>query len=165
MARALKRQLVDRGATVRLTRRTNSLDDWGPCINVRGRKGNRVEADAVVSIHGDGAAERARGFFVIRPGFRAGWTGDITRPSKRLSRALKHGLVDAGAVVGDAYGGDGLDTRTDLGTLNWSDRPIVMVELGNMRNSRDARRMRSAEYRRTVYARGLRLGLTRFLHR
>ena len=63
------------------------------------------------------------------------------------------------------YGGDGLDTRTDLGTLNWSDRPIVMVELGNMRNARDARRMTSPHYRRTVYATGLRLGITRFVRR
>jgi N-acetylmuramoyl-L-alanine amidase len=78
---------------------------------------------------------------------------------------IRRGLVRAGGDVANTYGGDGLDRRTDLGTLNWSNRPIVMVELGNMRNGRDARRMTSPQYRRTVYAKGLRLGITRFVLR
>ncbi len=40
-------------------------------------------------------------------------------------------------------GGDGLDIRGDLGTLNLSDVPTVLVELGNMRSRIDARRMSS----------------------
>ena len=51
-------------------------------------------------------------------------------------------------------GGDGLDFRSDLGTLNLSDIPTVMVELGNMRNASDAKRMTSRTGRAT-YARGL----------
>ena len=50
-------------------------------------------------------------------------------------------------------GGDGLDFRSDLGTLNLSDIPTVMVELGNMRNPVDAKRMTSRAGRAT-YARG-----------
>ncbi|MBA3232875.1 MAG: N-acetylmuramoyl-L-alanine amidase [Propionibacteriales bacterium] len=162
-AQALKRQLTNRGATVYLTRTTNSYADWGPCIDVRGRKGNRVHADAVVSIHGDGASSTSRGFFVILPGFRRGWTGDIVRSSHRYGLAVKRGLVGAGARLSNSYGGDGFDVRTDLGTLNWSDVPIVMVELGNMRNPTDARHMTSPRYRAHVYARGLRVGLVDFV--
>ena len=44
-------------------------------------------------------------------------------------------------VANYTAGGDGLDFRSDLGTLNLSDIPAAMVELGNMRNPRDARRM------------------------
>jgi N-acetylmuramoyl-L-alanine amidase len=163
VSKALARQLRRKGATVYLTRHSNSYDDWGPCINRRGRKGNRVHADAVVSVHGDGAASSARGFFVIRPANRKDWTDDIVRPSKRLARRVKRGLAAAGAKVSNTYGGDGFDVRGDLGTLNWSDVPIVMVELGNMRNRRDARRMRSSGYRKSVYARGLRFGITSFV--
>ena len=50
-------------------------------------------------------------------------------------------------------GGDGLDYRSDLGTINLSNMPTVMVELGNMRNPSDARRMTSRAGRAT-YARG-----------
>lgn len=51
-------------------------------------------------------------------------------------------------------GGDGLDTRGDLATLNLSDVPTAMVELGNMRHPRDARRMTSPRGR-TTYAAAL----------
>ncbi len=163
VARSLKRQLRSRGASVSLTRHTNSYDDWGPCINVRGRTGNRVHADAVVSIHGDGADARTHGFFVIRPRNRPGWTDDIVSASRRYAGKIKTGLRRAKVPVSDSYGGDGFDVRGDLGTLNWSNVPIVLVELGNMRNRTDARHMRSATYRRHRYARGLRRGITSFV--
>ena len=41
-------------------------------------------------------------------------------------------------------GGTGLSVRGDLGTLNLSDVPIAMIEIGNMRNRSDARRMTTA---------------------
>lgn len=163
VAQALKRQLRSRGATVYLTRHTNSYADWGPCIDTRGRKGNKVHADVAVSIHGDGAASDVRGFFVIRPSDRKGWTDDIYQVSRHFARNVRSGLVRAGVRVSNAYGGDGLDVRGDLGTLNWSNVPIVMVELANMRNATDARHITSAHYRRHGFARGLRYGIVRFL--
>ena len=83
---ALKRRLEALGATVRLTRTTNSIDDWGPCVGTRGRFGAKVGADLEISLHGDGAAAATHGFFVIRPGLRAGWTDDILGPVAGASR-------------------------------------------------------------------------------
>jgi N-acetylmuramoyl-L-alanine amidase len=163
VAQALKRQLLSRGATVYLTRHTNSYADWGPCIDVRGRKGNKVHADAAISIHGDGAAADVRGFFVIRPGDLPGWTSDIYRVSHHFALNVRSGLTRAAVRVSNGYGGDGLDTREDLGTLNWSNVPIVMVELANMRNATDARHITSPHYRRHSFARGLRYGIVKFL--
>ncbi len=57
-------------------------------------------------------------------------------------------------VANYTAGGDGLDFRSDLGTLNLSDIPTVMVELGNMRSRADARRMTTRSGRAT-YARAL----------
>lgn len=165
VAGALKRQLQRQGARVYLTRHTDSASDWGPCIDTRGRKGNRVHANAVVSIHGDGAAAGTRGFFVIMPADRRGWTSDIYRSSHRLGIKVRAGLRAAGLRVSSSYDGDGLDVRGDLGTLNWSNRPIVMVEMGNMRNAVDARHMTSPAYRKQHYARGLTIGVKRFLLR
>ena len=59
-------------------------------------------------------------------------------------------------------GGDGIDVRSDLGTLNLSDVPTVMVELGNMRSTSEARVMTSPSGR-ARYARGLVSGVRRFL--
>ena len=91
---------------------------------------------------------------MIRPGLRAGWTDDILGRSRALALRVRAGLVGAGFGVSTAYGGDGLDVRRDLGTLNAADVPTVMVELGNMRNAADARCMISATCR-DRYARGL----------
>lgn len=65
-------------------------------------------------------------------------------------------------VANYTAGGDGLDFRSDLGTLNLSDIPTVMVELGNMRNPGDAHRMTTASGRAT-YARGLAAAVRRYL--
>jgi N-acetylmuramoyl-L-alanine amidase len=166
VARSLQRQLERQGARVYLTRHTNSTADWGPCIDTRGRKGNRVHANAVVSIHGDGAAASKRGFFVIMPANRPGWTTDIHRSSHRLGLKVRGGLKAVGLRTSNSYGGDGLDVRGDLGTLNWSNRPIVMIEMGNMRNAIDAGHMTSRVFRKNHYARGLAIGVKRFvLHR
>jgi N-acetylmuramoyl-L-alanine amidase len=77
---------------------------------------------------------------------------------------VRGGLVGAGFPVSTAYGGDGLDTRRDLGTLTMADVPTVMVELGNMRNAADARCMTSAACR-DRYARGLAEGVRSYLGR
>ena len=163
-SRALTRRLEALGATVRLTRTTNSVDDWGPCVGTRGRFGAKVGADVEISLHGDGAAAATHGFFVIRPGLRDGWTDDILGPSRRFARQVRAGLVGAGFGVSTAYGGDGLDVRRDLGTLNAADVPTVMVELGNMRNPGDARCMTSAACRGR-YADGLAAGIVAQLTR
>jgi N-acetylmuramoyl-L-alanine amidase len=156
VSRLLKKRLVALGATVRLTRTSNREDRWGPCVDVRGRDGNALPADLKLSIHGDGSyAAGAHGFHVIAPTDRAPWTHDIYRPSRRMALDTRAALRGVGLPVANYIaGGDGLDFRSDLGTLNLSDIPTVMVELGNMRNHRDAARMTSWSGRAT-YARGL----------
>jgi len=164
VARQLKRRLQRLGATVRMTRHSNRQDRWGPCVDARGRAGNRIHADAKLSIHGDGStAAGARGFHVIAPTNRRPWTHDIYRSSKRLAVATRAGLRGKRLPVANYIaGGDGLDFRSDLGTLNLSNVPTVMVELGNMRSAVDARRMTS-RHGRATYAAGLVVGLRRFL--
>ena len=150
------RRLRALGARVALTRDANSARRWGPCVDVRGRAGNRRDADLKLSIHADGStARRAHGFHVIAPPDRRPWTHDIWRESRAFARAVRAALRAEGVPVANYIaGGDGLDVRRDLGTLNLSDVPVAMVELGNMRHRADARRMvRPAG--RVVYARAL----------
>lgn len=164
ISRLVARSLGQRGARVVLTRHSDSRSAWGPCVDVRGRVGNAIPADLKVSIHADGSfAPGARGFHVIAPARLRGWTDDIAAPSLRLARALGAALARAGFPRADYIaGGDGLDVRSDLGTLNLSDVPVAMVELGNMRNATEARRMASASGRR-AYARALVDGIARSL--
>lgn len=143
VALGVRRILRRLGARVVLTRSSNADDRWGPCVDERGRIGNPGEAgptaDVRVSIHADGRlGGTARGFHVIAPASLPGWTDDIERPSARLARDLRDALVAAGFAPANYVGARGIDVRRDLGTLNRSDIPAVMAELGNMRDARDA---------------------------
>ena len=164
VSRVVARRLRALGATVVLTRHSNRQDRWGPCVDARGRAGNRLGADLKLSLHADGSyAAGARGFHVIVPADRAPWTDDIHAPSSRLARDVRAGLISQGfAVANYVAGGDGLDVRSDLGTLNLSDVPTVMVELGNMRSPAEARVMTS-QAGRARYATGLVAGVRTFL--
>ncbi|WP_426245978.1 N-acetylmuramoyl-L-alanine amidase [Nocardioides sp. LHG3406-4] len=164
VTRQVRARLRDLGARVVMVRTSNRQDRWGPCVDERGRAGNDIDADLKLSIHADGSyAPGARGFHVIAPTARPGWTADIAGESASLARDVRRGLVRVGLPVADYIaGGDGLDVRGDLGTLNLSDVPVVMVELGNMRDPGEARRMTSARGRAT-YARGLVAGVRSYL--
>ena len=166
VSRLLRARLHDLGARVILTRDSNRQDRWGPCVDVRGRAGNKANADLKVSIHGDGSySSDAHGFHVIAPTDRKPWTHDIYKSSRRLALRERAALRGAGVPVANYIaGGDGLDFRSDLGTLNLSNIPTVMVELGNMRDSRDAHRMTTTKGRAT-YARALTSGVRSFLGR
>jgi N-acetylmuramoyl-L-alanine amidase len=164
----LEDRLEQLGARVVLTRQVNSQKRWGPCVDRRGRAGNRLrhggQADLKISVHGDGSyAAGARGFHVIAPTDRAPWTHDIYRSSKRLARLARASLLrtDVPAATYIA-GGDGLDFRSDLATLNLSNVPTVMVELGNMRNAADARLMTTPQGR-AAYAAALARAVRLFL--
>ena len=164
VTRLVQARLERLGARVLLTRTTNRQDRWGPCVDERGRAGNGAVADLKISVHGDGSyAAGAHGFHVIAPTDRRPWTHDIYRSSQRLARDARAALRARGVPVANYIaGGDGLDFRSDLGTLNLSDVPTVMVELGNMRDRRDAHRMTTAAGRAT-YARALTAAARTFL--
>lgn len=154
-ALALRRRLEALGAEVVLTRSSNSADLWGPCIDERGRAA--AQGDLLVSLHGDGnLSSSARGFHVIANPELDG--------SQALARAVRNGLDAAGLQRSTYLGVEGLDFRTDLGTLNLAEKPAVMVELGNMRHPDDATLMVSPEGCAT-YADGLARGIRRFLAR
>jgi N-acetylmuramoyl-L-alanine amidase len=168
VALRLRERLESWGAVVRLTRHSNRQDRWGPCVDERGRKGNVLDdgtsADLKISIHADGTFRRgAHGFHVIAPADRRPWTHDIYRTSRRLALVTRAALVDRGLTKATYIaGGDGLAMRADLGTLNLSDIPTVMVELGNMRARADAARM-TRPRGREHYARALALAVRRYL--
>jgi N-acetylmuramoyl-L-alanine amidase len=160
VALQLKTRLETLGATVLLSR-TNDTG-VGPCVDVRGRFGAKVHAALTVSIHADGSAVAHRGFVVMKPGRVPGYTTDILAASSQLALAMRAGLLATGLPIANYYAPHGIVSRTDLGTLNLSDVPVVMVELGNMKNASDAARMTRATGR-AGYAAGLLAGIRRYL--
>ena len=163
VATRLRRILEARGAVVVLTRRSNA--GVGPCITERAAVGNRARADAALSIHADGAAVGARGFHVIHPVALPRLTADIAAPSARLARTVRDAYAAGTGLPPARYAGrGGLHARGDLGGLNLSDVPKVLIECGNLRNARDAQLLTQPRFRQRIAA-ALAAGLERHLRR
>jgi N-acetylmuramoyl-L-alanine amidase len=147
VAQQLATMLRARGARVMLTRAANSVRAWGPCIDTRGKWGNVLargdSADLKISLHADGSLRSgARGFHVITPAPNTDASRQRAARSHKLAALVKAQLLaqdwQPSNYIGDE---DGIVQRNDLGTLNLSAMPAVMIEMGNLKNVQDARRL------------------------
>ncbi|MEV4565352.1 N-acetylmuramoyl-L-alanine amidase [Nonomuraea sp. NPDC049419] len=161
VATRLRPILQRMGAKVVLTRPNDK--GVGPCITERAAIGNEARADAVLSIHGDGAAPSGHGFHVIMPGLLRGHNDAVVKPSRRLGIDVRDAFREGtGMPYANYTARRGLQTRTDLGGLNLSKRPAVFIECGNMRNKGDAAKMTDPAFRERM-ATSLAAGIKRFL--
>jgi N-acetylmuramoyl-L-alanine amidase len=156
--------LRDMGATVVMT--PVNTRPWGPCITRRAAIGNRIRADAAVSIHADGAASWVHGFYVIVPSHPL---PNVGLGPRRIARDVRLGgamlkayhrttgmkisnLYTSGYLRSDAYGG-----------TNLSRVPKIFIETGNMRSPGNATKLHSRAFRHLSawgIAHGIRLYLT-----
>jgi len=161
VALRLRRVLLAAGAHVVMTRSSNT--GVGPCINERAAIGNRGHSAAVVSIHADGGPTNGSGFAIQVPAMIPSGANDaILAPSHRLGLDMRTELLGIGLHTSTYDGHDGIAPRTDLGGLNLSRVPIVLVEVGNMQNRADEAPMQTPAYRERV-AHALADGVERFL--
>jgi N-acetylmuramoyl-L-alanine amidase len=158
VAKKVAQRLTARGVRVVLTRDDDT--GVGPCVDQRGRAGERAGADAVVSIHADGAGPGDRGFHVA---YSDPPLNDVQRgPARTLAADLRDGLQRAGFPLSTYIGRDGLSPRIDLAGLNLATRPTALVECANMRNAAEAAVVSSAAGR-DRYAAAIADGVLRFL--
>ncbi|MEU8572118.1 N-acetylmuramoyl-L-alanine amidase [Streptomyces asoensis] len=165
VAHRLRTLLQAQGATVKLTQ--DGDRPFGPCVDERARIGNAAHADAVVSLHADGAGAGQRGFHVILPASVYAGAADtraIVGPSKELGKLIAGDFARATGTSPSNYVGDGtgLVTRGDLGGLNLSTVPKVFIECGNMRDTKDAALLTSGAWRQDA-AEGISEGIVSFL--
>jgi N-acetylmuramoyl-L-alanine amidase len=146
------------GVNVKLTRANDR--GVGPCVDVRGRMAEKVNADAVVSIHADGAAPAGRGFHVAYP--KPALNPAQGAPSIALATALRDALRGAGLPTSTYLGKAGLIGRSDLAGLNLSKRPVALVECANMRNADESVTVRNPAGRQR-YAQAIVVGLLAWL--
>lgn len=158
VSRRVQRVLEAAGVRVVLTRPDD--DGVGPCVDERGRAGEVADADAVVSIHADGAAPADSGFHValsdppLNPAQGA--------PARELAVAVRDAMRTAGFPDSDYVGDQALSPRSDLGGLNHATRPAVLVECANMRNAGEAALVSSGAGRQR-YADAIAAGVLAFL--
>ncbi|MCP3799816.1 N-acetylmuramoyl-L-alanine amidase [Allokutzneria sp. A3M-2-11 16] len=159
VATRVRQALTARGVKVIMTRENNT--GVGPCVDERAKIGNRASADAVVSIHADGAnSPTARGFHIIysAPPLNAAQR----EPAAKLAGTVRDSLRAKGFPASNYVGKDGLHGRPDIAGMNHSTVPAVLVECGNMRHPEDAAQLSSAAGR-ARYASAILDGVLRYL--
>jgi N-acetylmuramoyl-L-alanine amidase len=160
VANDLATDLRNEGATVVLTRTTNS--GVGPCVTERAAIGNNAHANAAVSIHADGGPPSGRGFAILEP-VADGPNDAVIAPSATLGSDIRAAFLSQQVEETSTYDGvDGVQPRDDLGGLNLTTVPKVLVECANMRNSEDAALIVTAAWQQSV-AGALAAGITQFL--
>jgi N-acetylmuramoyl-L-alanine amidase len=152
--------LTARGVQVVLTRPDDA--GVGPCVHDRAAIANRAGADAMISLHADGAAPSAHGFHVAYsdPPLNA----SQGPPSIALAQALVDRLRAGGFSTADYTGSGGLDARSDIAGLNLAEIPAVLVECANMRNPVEADRVSTSDGR-ARYAAAITDGILAWLGR
>ncbi len=153
------RALLERaGVRVLMTRTRTAGTSIGNVA--RARIANQAHAELFLRIHADGSPDRrAAGTHTLYPAFRAGWTDDVYASSRRAAAIVQRELVRA---LG--FPDRGLQERADYTGFNWSDVPVILVELGFMTNPAEDRALATARYRQRA-ALGLCRGTLRFLGR
>jgi N-acetylmuramoyl-L-alanine amidase len=140
--------LRSRGAKVTLTRKDDK--GVGPCVTERAAVGNRLKADAALSVHADGASPSGHGFHIIEP-LSIGRNADMVSDSAELGEALRNAYHEGTGIPYSNYlGKEAIDRRDDLGGLNMSTVPKVFIECGNMQNEGDAEKLSSASFRQRI---------------
>jgi N-acetylmuramoyl-L-alanine amidase len=155
----LLRGMLERaGTTVVMTRTRTAGTSMGNIA--RARIANRAGAALFLRIHADGSTDpAARGTHTLYPALRRGWTDDVYAESMRAAGVVQREL--RGAL---GFPDRGLRERSDFTGFNWSDVPVILVEMGFMTNPTDDRLLATRAYQRRA-ALGLCRGVQRFLGR
>lgn len=146
------------GIRVVMTRTTTSGLSMGNIA--RARIANRAHAALFLRVHADGSTDgAAAGTHTLYPAAHAGWTDDVLAPSRRAATLVQQELL---RTLG--FPDRGLQQRSDYTGFNWSNVPVILVELGFMTNAAEDRLLATDAYRARA-ALGLCRGTLRFLGR
>ena len=124
----------------------------------RARIANDARAALFLRVHADGHPDGSvRGTHILVPALRQGWTDDVYRASRRAASLALPELVRA---LG--FPSRGISEHSDFTGFNWSDVPVILVEMGFMTNPREDRALARPAVRQRA-ALGLCRGTVRVL--
>lgn len=136
----LRAELEDRGYDVIMTRENNNT---AISNSERARLANDAGADISVRIHANGSEDQAvNGALVLIGSEENPYVGDLYENSLKL-----------GTAVLDSYCQEtgmnnlGVQTNDTMTGINWSDIPVIILEMGFMTNEQDDLNMADDDYR------------------
>ena len=144
IAKKLKRELLNRGYRVIMTRTTHTV---GMSCKERAEIANTAKADAFIRIHANGSSSSAaNGAMTICT------TPDNPYVSKKLSqksKKLSEALLCAYTAATGAKKEFVWETDSMSGN-NWSRVPVTIIEMGYMSNAAEDRRMQEKSYQKKM---------------
>ena len=150
----LQKELERKGAIVYMTRSAHQCD----VSNIdRALFANNLNADISVKIHADGNNNKSiNGVSVLVPGDKYIKDSALIEKSRLAGELILDSFItETGAA------NRGISVRNDLTGFNWSQVPIVLVELGFMSNPTEDKLMETEEYQNKMVA-GIVMGLEKY---
>ena len=143
------------GATVIMTRTAHEAT----VSNIeRAEMANEAGANLCVRIHADGSDNKSiHGISVLVPEGNLLGTPAIVEPSRSAGEAVHDALIDATGAEDH-----GIVERTDLTGFNWSEVPVILVEMGFLSNDEEDAKLATDEYRE-ILAEGMHQGIRNWL--
>lgn len=143
VAKLVRTRLEKRGATVVMTRETHEA----AVSNIeRAQIANAAGADLCIRIHADGAeGSSAHGISTLIPAGSLLGSPEIAEPSREAAACIQEALVEATGAQDR-----GLVERSDLTGFNWSEVPVVLVEMGFLSNPEEDKKLSTEKYRKRV---------------
>ncbi|HEY8891754.1 MAG TPA: N-acetylmuramoyl-L-alanine amidase [Clostridium sp.] len=154
VALKLKSLLQAKGYKVEMTKTQNSVLMGS---KERAAIGNAAHAALVIRIHADGNNNLSvNGASMLVPA-DAKYTDDIYKVSKKYGQIVFNNLIkDVG------MNNRGVVERSDMTGFNWSDVPVILVEMGFQSNAREDKLLTTGSYQEKL-AQGLADGINQAL--
>ncbi|EGT3615012.1 N-acetylmuramoyl-L-alanine amidase [Clostridium perfringens] len=142
VAMILKELLNKEGYNVVMTREKN---DVSLSNRERAEIGNASKADISIKLHCDGSNNSGkRGASILIPSSETKELSSIYGESKKYGEILYETLREEGVKV------NGVFERKDMTGFNWSQRPVIILEMGFMSNWEDDRLLGDKLYQQKI---------------
>ena len=137
-SKILKSYLEQMGFKVIMTRETNDVNITN---SERATFANENNADLVIRIHADGSDNTGiTGASILIPSKDGQYTSAIFEDSSNCAKYVNENMQNNGFKV------NGIFERSDLTGFNWSQVPVVLLEMGFMSNYTEDQNMSSPQY-------------------
>lgn len=154
VALMLQKELEKLGATVIMTRTTNDVK----LSNVdRAEIANKAKANLTIRIHADGSDnKKVQGISMLVPGSKYIKDKTVIDKSKKAGKVILESVVETTSAKSR-----GVVERDDLTGFNWSEVPVVLIEMGFMSNKEEDLKMNTASYRQKLVS-GMAKGIEKY---
>jgi N-acetylmuramoyl-L-alanine amidase len=154
VALKLKKALSDKGAGVIMIRESSSCD----LTNIeRAKVWNSSGADLTIRLHGNGINDRSvSGVLMMVPGNKYIKDKEMLQRSETAGECILEGVLNQTNAKSR-----GLVKSTDLTGFNWSEIPVVLLEMGFMTNPHEDKLLNTAEYQNKIVS-GIIEGLIKY---